>query len=137
MRWACGDVRDHVVSHKNDHGPSYRRSGALQRQRHLKINFREIFGVVRFSTFATVSALNGHRTMSDLSPLCAQERTSQKVKPCHRYTVLVLQIQVSRGKGVLPLHVNVFVPSCPIAIPADQHPQSLDGLAGPHGITGG
>jgi hypothetical protein len=56
MRFACGDVRDHVVSHKNDHGPSYRRYGALQRQRHLKINFREIFGVVRFSTFATVSA---------------------------------------------------------------------------------
>ncbi len=60
MRFACGDVRYHVVSHKNDHGPSYRRYGALQRQRHLKINFRENFGVVRFSTFATVSATFGH-----------------------------------------------------------------------------
>ena len=29
-------------------------------------------------------ALNGHRRMSDLSPLCAQERTSQKVKHCYR-----------------------------------------------------
>ena len=52
---ARGDVRDHVVSHKNDHGPSYRPCRALQRQRRLKIHFREIFRVVRFSTFATVS----------------------------------------------------------------------------------
>jgi hypothetical protein len=27
MRRASGDVRDHIVSHKNDHGPSYRRYG--------------------------------------------------------------------------------------------------------------
>jgi hypothetical protein len=25
MRFARGDVRDHIVSHKNDHRPSYRR----------------------------------------------------------------------------------------------------------------
>ena len=55
MCFARGDVRDHVVSHKNDHGPSYRPCRALQRQRRLKIHFREIFRVVRFSTFATVS----------------------------------------------------------------------------------
>jgi hypothetical protein len=55
MCFARGDVRDHVVSHKNDHGPSYRPYRALQRQRRLKIHFREIFRVVRFSTFATVS----------------------------------------------------------------------------------
>jgi hypothetical protein len=27
MRLASGDVRDHIFSHKNDHGPSYRRYG--------------------------------------------------------------------------------------------------------------
>jgi hypothetical protein len=31
MRLASGDVRDHIVSHKNDHGPPYRRYGALLR----------------------------------------------------------------------------------------------------------
>jgi hypothetical protein len=31
MRFACGDVRDHIVSRKTDHGPSYQRYGALQR----------------------------------------------------------------------------------------------------------
>ena len=31
MRFARGDVRDHIVSHKNDHGLSHRRYGALQR----------------------------------------------------------------------------------------------------------
>src|ERR1700724_3299823 len=58
MRFARGDVSDHIVSHKNDHGPSWRRYRPSQRQRRLKINFREIFGVVRISTFATKSAKN-------------------------------------------------------------------------------
>jgi hypothetical protein len=31
MRFVRGDVRGHIVSHKNDHGPSYRRYRALQR----------------------------------------------------------------------------------------------------------
>jgi hypothetical protein len=55
-RVARGDVRDHVVPRKNDHGPAERRDGASQCYSSLKITFREIFGVVRFSTFATKSA---------------------------------------------------------------------------------
>jgi len=31
MCFASDDVRDHVVSHKNDHGPSYLRYGAWLR----------------------------------------------------------------------------------------------------------
>jgi hypothetical protein len=61
MRFAGDDMRDHIVSHKNDHGPSQRHYRALQRQERLRINFREIFGAARFSTFATVSANNGSR----------------------------------------------------------------------------
>ena len=53
MRFARGDMRDHIASHRNDYGPSYRRYGVLQRRSQLKINFCEIFGVGRFSTFAT------------------------------------------------------------------------------------
>jgi hypothetical protein len=56
MRFARGDMRDHIVSYKNDHGASYRRYGVLQRGSRQKINFCEIFGVGRFSTFATTSA---------------------------------------------------------------------------------
>ena len=59
MRFARGDMRDHIVSHKNDHGASYRRYGVLPWRSRLKINFCEIFDVVRFSTFATLSANNG------------------------------------------------------------------------------
>ena len=59
MRFALGDVRDHIVSHKNDHGASYRRYGVLQSWSRLKISFCEIFDVIRFSTFATLSARNG------------------------------------------------------------------------------
>jgi hypothetical protein len=29
MRFARGDMRDHIVSHKNGHGASYRRYGVL------------------------------------------------------------------------------------------------------------
>jgi hypothetical protein len=65
MRFVRGDVRDHIVSPKIDHGPSWRRYRALQRRRGLKINFREILGVVRFSTFATVSATSGHSTVAN------------------------------------------------------------------------
>ena len=72
MRFARGDMRDHIVSHKNDHGASYWRYGVLRWRSRLKINICEIFGVVRFSTFATISALFGHGLMSDLSPLCSQ-----------------------------------------------------------------
>jgi hypothetical protein len=53
MRFARGDMRDHIVSHKTDHGASYRRYGVLPWRCRLKIYFCEIFGVVRFSTFAT------------------------------------------------------------------------------------
>jgi hypothetical protein len=59
MRFARGDMRDHIVSHQNDQGASYRRYGVLQWPRRLKINFCEIFDVVRFSTFATISARSG------------------------------------------------------------------------------
>src|SRR5450432_2303817 len=59
MRLAPRDVRDHIVSRQNDHGPSYRRHGGSQRQRCLGIDFREIFGFVGFSTFATKSAITG------------------------------------------------------------------------------
>ncbi len=60
MRFSSGDVRDHILSHKIDHGSSYRSYRALQRRRPLKIDFREIFGADRFSTFATVSANRRH-----------------------------------------------------------------------------
>jgi hypothetical protein len=52
MRFARGDMRDHVIPHKNDHGASHRRYGVLQWRSRLKINFCEIFGVIGFSTFA-------------------------------------------------------------------------------------
>src|SRR5882672_10084285 len=45
-RVARGDVRDHVVPRKNDHGPAERRDDASQRYSSLKITFREIFGGV-------------------------------------------------------------------------------------------
>ena len=44
-----------------------RRYGVLQWRSRLKINFCEIFGVVRFSTFATLS-LHGTKSLRD-SPL--------------------------------------------------------------------
>src|SRR5260370_41920807 len=59
MRFACGDMRDHIVSYQNDHRPSYWRRRAWRQQARLRIDFSEILRVVRFSTFATISARNG------------------------------------------------------------------------------
>src|ERR1700733_4245112 len=61
MRFVRNDVRDHVVSQKNDHGLSYWRYAASQRRTCPKINICEIFGVFRFSTFSTVSANRRHQ----------------------------------------------------------------------------
>ena len=55
MRFSRSDVRDHIVSSKIDHVPPQWRWQAMQQQRCLEIDFREIFWVVRFSTFATIS----------------------------------------------------------------------------------
>src|SRR6266481_5305591 len=60
MRFARGDMRDHILSYQNDHRPSYWRRRALRQQERLRIDIREILRVVRFSTFATISAMNGH-----------------------------------------------------------------------------
>jgi hypothetical protein len=61
MRFARGDTRDHIVSNKDDQGASYLRYGVLQWPIRLKINVCEIFGIVRFSTFTTKSAISESR----------------------------------------------------------------------------
>jgi hypothetical protein len=78
MRFERGDVRDHIVLHKNDHGPSYRPYRPLQRSRRLKIDLREIFEVVRFSTFATQSARNRHADCIARCPLLRVPGQSRK-----------------------------------------------------------
>src|SRR5580704_1683368 len=55
MRFIRGDVVPHVVSQKGDHGASYRHCEAAQSWSRPKIKLSEIFDVVRFSTFSTVS----------------------------------------------------------------------------------
>jgi len=65
IRPALRDVRDRIVSRQNDHRPSYRRYGASQRRKCLKMGFREIFCIVGFSTFATKSAITGSAPLFD------------------------------------------------------------------------
>ena len=76
MRFARGDMRDHIVPQKNDHGASYGCYGVLRWRSQLKISFCEIFEAARFSTFATLSALFRLRAMSGLSPRFAPKRKS-------------------------------------------------------------
>jgi hypothetical protein len=84
MRFARGDLRDHIVSHKNDHGASYRCYGVLPSRSRLKINFCEIFGVVRFSTFATLSpdkqTFSVSGGMSQRCRYCCKSRKSNNPK---------------------------------------------------------
>ena len=68
MRFARGDMRDHIISHRNDHGASYGRYAVLQWWSRLKISFCEIFGVVQFSTFSTLSARSRHQEGAGIRP---------------------------------------------------------------------
>lgn len=60
MRFARTDMRDHIVSYKNNHGASYGRYGVLRWWSRPKISFCEIFGVVRFSTLQQYPPDSGH-----------------------------------------------------------------------------
>ena len=62
MRFVRRDVRDLIARQKNDHGASYWRHRVLRRRSCLKFDFREIFGVLQFSTFATEFANRRHST---------------------------------------------------------------------------
>jgi hypothetical protein len=68
VRSARRDVSDLIVSHKNDQGPPYRSYRALQQWKHRRFDFGDIFGVLRFSTFATVSAKTGHPKLRFAKP---------------------------------------------------------------------
>jgi hypothetical protein len=56
MRFMRSDARDHVASQKNDCGPSYRFYSRFWQRSCPKISICEIFGVLGFSTFSTVTA---------------------------------------------------------------------------------
>jgi len=75
MPFARGDMRDHIVSHKNDRGASYWHYAVLQWWCRLKISFCEIFGVVQFSTFATLSPYERTSSVRSISSEKCQEGT--------------------------------------------------------------
>ena len=105
MRFARGDVRVHIGSHKNDHGPPYPSYRALQRRRRLKIDFREIFGVARFSTFATLSARNGRAVRAARLPLVGVERTSfRKTRRSESDPYATSADSLCRRDGVVQAH---------------------------------
>jgi hypothetical protein len=83
-------MKDHIVSHKTTTDLLNGHHRALQRQECLKINFREIFGAVRFSTFATLSVIFGLRRDPERLPLYPHERTSlsanAKSEKCQKAT---------------------------------------------------
>src|SRR5258708_34321281 len=81
MRSARGDVRDHIVSHRNDHRPPYLSYRSLRRRRPLKIDIRAIFGVARFSTFATVSARSRHCQVDTAIPLTSAPNPGLEILP--------------------------------------------------------
>jgi hypothetical protein len=61
MRFACGDVRELIVSHKTNHGPAHRRYRALQQWRSLNIAF------AGFSAPFDFRLLQQYRHFSDMA----------------------------------------------------------------------
>jgi hypothetical protein len=82
MPFARGDMRDHIALHKNDHGASYGRYAVLQWWSRLQISFCEIFDVVQFSTFATLSARK--RTSLDTTVMSAKGPEAES-SPCPQH----------------------------------------------------
>src|SRR5262245_15916372 len=78
MRFTGRDVRDHIVSSKIDHRPPQRHRKATRQQRGARINFREIFRVVRFSTFATISVKTGGAGNGKSLPVCPSKPTFKR-----------------------------------------------------------
>src|SRR5258706_16214459 len=97
MRFACGDMRDHIVSYQNDPRPSYWRRRALRQQARLKIYFSEILPVVRFSTFATISATNGlmHCNIQDRYSITSSAVASSEGGIVRPSVFAVLRLMVS------------------------------------------
>src|SRR6516164_10667739 len=79
MGFVRSDVRDHIACQKNDHGTSYRHYRASQRRGSPKITICEIFGVVRFSTFSTASAITGSHCSAAISALRHRERGTDRL----------------------------------------------------------
>jgi hypothetical protein len=59
VRLSRGELRDHINYRKNDRWLSYRFYRALQRLKSPMRYICEIFGARRFSSFSTVSVING------------------------------------------------------------------------------
>jgi hypothetical protein len=83
MRSARDDVRDHIVLHKNDHRPSYRRYRAFQRQKRLGINFGEIFRCRSIFDFCNRSYFDRFQPFSAI-------RTNTQKPFSHRYFRAIL-----------------------------------------------
>jgi hypothetical protein len=66
MRFARGDARNHIVSHKNDQGASYWRYAVLQWWSRLKISFCAIFASFNFRLLQHYPPRNGHRQSRSL-----------------------------------------------------------------------
>ena len=70
MRFARGDMWGYIVLHKNHHGASHRLYGVLQWRSRPKIDFCEVLGSGRYSTFATKYAKRRHHSMTSVA--CAR-----------------------------------------------------------------
>ena len=75
MRFARSDPRTHIDSYENDHRPSYWLQSTLPLQQCRKNDFREIFGVFRFSTFRQ------HRPKGDVVALSLTSRVRPDLRP--------------------------------------------------------
>jgi hypothetical protein len=118
MPFARGDMRDHIVLHKNDHGASYGRYAVLQWWSRLKISFCEIFGVVQFSTFATLSRVE--RTCTDPKRTSGPGRSvlsSRKFRKAKLRIISTILAQRNLLRSSPPGPWHLSVKRTPVALP--------------------
>ena len=118
MPFARGDMRDHIVLHKNDHGASYGRYAVLQWWSRLKISFCEIFGVVQFSTFATLSGVK--RTCRPGRRMSANGATADTEMQCYTREVVGSRVFCTLALPATRLSLGHCLASLPSASSSDR-----------------
>src|SRR5207248_10959910 len=91
----------------------------MQRQRRPKINFRENFRDVRFSTFATISALNGRPRPSAGLPLFGVKQKSASASSTSESDPTAT-LAVQCGNGFHPVSSPINVPDQTATMPSPE-----------------
>jgi hypothetical protein len=97
MPFARGDMRDHIVSHKNDHGASQGLYAVLQWWIRLKISFCRFSASFDFRLLQQYPLNSGHSCIGSSRPKGAQKAMSLLCRPPRQWVALCKPARRNEG----------------------------------------